>query len=398
MPCQSLYIYHLEIGLKMNKDNSGLVKNPKTIALLLWGHIKYDGRVRKLIKSYQKLGCETILITSSLGKDDKKEDYNFKIIDLESRRFSLSILNLLYTFIDGYKACRVLKTIAPYAIHCNDLLTLFGGVLYKKFFSKKVRLIYDAHELYPEMQKNGMRRLFWNIIEKLFIKIPDTVILPEINRLNYFRKKYKISNTYLLENFPCLPTRPLSSDFFDQFRKLNPGKKILLYIGGLNRDRGIYEIILAMNHLKDSCSLIFVGKVNNKTVLKKITDFILLHNQSGNVHIVDPVDNHFVLDVINAADIGLVFYDNSNINNYYCASNKLYEFIMLNKPVITNDYPGVKAVVEKNSLGKCISQVKHKAIIEAVNQLLSSNTSADRKLNKNYVWENQEHVLADVLK
>ena len=87
-------------------------------------------------------------------------------------------------------------------VHCNDLDTLLAGYLYKKYIGEKIKLIFDAHELFPEHQNGKIRYIFWNTIEKILINKPDIILCPEINRLNYLKNKHKIINIKLIENFP----------------------------------------------------------------------------------------------------------------------------------------------------------------------------------------------------
>ena len=85
----------------------------------------------------------------------------------------------------------------------------------------------------------------------------------------------------------------------------------------------------------------------------------------------------------------MIFYENINLNNYYCASNKLYEFLVSKKFIITNDYPGLINTVEKNNMGKCIKSIDCKLIADAIKDykvnILMSNKTSD------FTWESQEN-------
>ena len=98
-------------------------------------------------------------------------------------------------------------------------------------------------------------------------------------------------------------------------------------------------------------------------------------------------------EYVASSDIGIAFYDNTNINNYFCASNKVYDFITLNKQIITNNYPGLR-FIEKNRYGVCLDQITPEHIANAILRLPVSNYKAID--NDKYLWENQEEKFLSI--
>jgi glycosyltransferase involved in cell wall biosynthesis len=70
-----------------------------------------------------------------------------------------------------------------------------------------------------------------------------------------------------------------------------------------------------------------------------------------------------------SAQVGLLFYRNTCRNNYYCAPNKLYEYMMMGLPVITCNYPGLVEFVEGQGIGICVDPEDPKAIAAAINRI-----------------------------
>jgi glycosyltransferase involved in cell wall biosynthesis len=100
-----------------------------------------------------------------------------------------------------------------------------------------------------------------------------------------------------------------------------------------------------------------------------------------------------------SASAGFLFYRNTCRNNYYCAPNKLYEYMMMGLPIITCDYPGLRQVVEGEGIGLCVNPEDPEAIAGAVNRLVSHpDAYATMKANclrlakTRYNWE-QEFAL-----
>jgi glycosyltransferase involved in cell wall biosynthesis len=101
-----------------------------------------------------------------------------------------------------------------------------------------------------------------------------------------------------------------------------------------------------------------------------------------------------MLNTLANYDIGFAFYQNNNLNQYYCAPNKVYDYIVTGLPVITNSYPGLLDVVEKNGIGICLETVNSKTIATAIKKIITLDLidSISRDIKERYTWENQEDI------
>jgi glycosyltransferase involved in cell wall biosynthesis len=101
----------------------------------------------------------------------------------------------------------------------------------------------------------------------------------------------------------------------------------------------------------------------------------------------DPVPHSEILRFMASCDVGTAFYRNTNVNNFYCASNKLYEYIALNKVVLTNNYPGLLDTVEKYRQGICLAEVTPRSLADAY-QRASNPGYITPGVNK-YFWDDE---------
>jgi starch synthase len=97
-----------------------------------------------------------------------------------------------------------------------------------------------------------------------------------------------------------------------------------------------------------------------------------------------------ILHYMASCDIGTAFYRNTNMNNYYCASNKIYEYIALGKEILTNNYPGLLEVVAKNGYGICLEEVTAQSLAEAYRRCMTFDR---RSQVQTYFWEDNEYIL-----
>lgn len=355
----------------------------KTIAMLLIGNIDTDGRVQKEIASLKARGHSVTLIQwAYTGAKSDREQLGVDIIHYPHLLVKSATRNFLRQIRFNFFALGHLKRLCPNIVQCNDLHTLIAGFL----FRHRAQIIYDAHELFSETQK-GLRKIIWGLLERIMVPACHAYIQPEKNRRTYFARKYHLpeSSITLVENFP-LGKYPFSGrNRLRERLSIAEDKKIVLYTGVLGAGRNIENMIRSMSLLDSQFVLVLIGPTF-KGYDENLVDLVAnLHLQSR-VEFHPEIPNAEMLDYINSGDIGLVFYENINLNNYWCASNKLYEFIFCGKPVITNDYPGLKEVVEKNQLGVCLSDSTPELIANAVKDVEKMEPAA----HEPYVWERQE--------
>ena len=92
----------------------------------------------------------------------------------------------------------------------------------------------------------------------------------------------------------------------------------------------------------------------------------------------------------------ILLYRNDCRNNYYCAPNKLFEYMMMGLPVIAPSFPGIVPVVEGGNTGLCVDPAQPKQIAAAVNELARA-PELRRRMKENglrltrerYNWETE---------
>jgi glycosyltransferase involved in cell wall biosynthesis len=362
------------------------------IGMVLIGDIRYDGRVRKEIGTLVAAGHQVELVVSDFTKDKcGGEDLGIPIHYIPTTLWSSPAQNFLEQIWFNYKAASILKTLTLTHIHCHDLSTLLSGVWAKK--ATKAKLVFDAHELMPESM-GGLKEVIWGYIEKKCITSCDAIIMPEKNRIIYFKQKYRdIPEPMLLENFPR--KKELPTHTFDLFRKEFPirqAQRIILYCGSIGEGRYIEELIDSIKWCGNNFALVLLGK-SFKDYEKTIYARIAANGVKDRVFLRAPVPHAHILAYMASCDIGIAFYPNTDLNNYYCASNKLYEYFALNKVVLTNNYPGLIEAVESFCQGVCLSDVTPKNLAKAYSYVTDSSTVTPGA--RKFFWEDNAHILTD---
>lgn len=246
----------------------------------------------------------------------------------------------------------------------HDIQGIIPGVIASKVYSTK--FLYRAHELFSEKGESKWLSLIYKVKEKLFIRFADLVVVPEKNREAIYYSEYKIKNRVItIQNCPPFRDKIQSKVLYDMFKEMKINvEKIVLYQGLLADDRCIEEIIASAEYYGDSVKLVIIGDGFGrwKNYYQKSGTF-------KNVLILRYMNYNELINYTASADIGILLYRNTCRNNYYCAPNKLYEYMMMGLPIITCNYPGLIEIVEKNEIGLCINPESPREIADAVNKL-----------------------------
>jgi glycosyltransferase involved in cell wall biosynthesis len=246
----------------------------------------------------------------------------------------------------------------------NDLPPLLPAVVAAKLRGKPV--VYRAHELWSEASPNVRFAGFWRFMERSLVPRCDYVVTPEENRSRIYEVEFGARRPPITVR-NCPPYRPpiASSRLRDELNRRGIRcTTIVLYQGLVDSGRCIEEIAEATRFFDDGVVLVIMGSGYGKwaspaTALAGYERIVVLA----------PVPYKELVPYTASADIGILLYRNDCRNNYYCAPNKLFEYMMMGLPMIAANYPGMVPLVEGNGVGLCVDPESPRAIADAVNRL-----------------------------
>lgn len=223
----------------------------------------------------------------------------------------------------------------------------------------KYRFILNIYELFDTFPryKNGL---------EIFAKRAKVVVCPEITRAHIFKSWWNLKDLpVVLPNKPYFINRekfrPLPSEIQNIINKIKESnKKIAIYQGILTQDRGLDSLCKAFNFNKNF-ALILMGK---ETKLSKQ----LLINYP-NIFYIPFILPPYHLNITSHANIGVLSYDNSSLNNIFCAPNKIWEYSGIGLPMLGNEIPGLINVIENKKIGKTVNFEHVDRINEALDEL-----------------------------
>jgi glycosyltransferase involved in cell wall biosynthesis len=268
---------------------------------------------------------------------------------------------------------------------CLALGALMAGK-WAKDLSPGLRIIYDNNELQIESIASLPKKVIWNWFQNRGVRACDAVFHAEQNRLEYFREHYHAGQGkehVLIENFPYLLEN--SSTPIDP-----PDEVRVVYLGGFGSSRFTEEIIDAFCNMDPRYRLDIVG-FGRPEYVEDIETRLKARNVD-HVRILSGIPHSSIPVFLCDYHIGVALYRNTNLNNYYCAPNKIYDYLMNGMPVITNRYPGLVKVVEDNRIGICIDKVNKDEIMRAIELIKSERRweNITPAIRQRYSWEWQQ--------
>lgn len=211
------------------------------------------------------LDYELTLMTNF--SDKKLFSESIKIVQIPIKR-KISLFYDLYTaYLIIFKCLRnkpdIIITVTP--------KTIIFGIFLKIIFPK-----INRHHIYTGITWSNMNnfvKYFFLFLDKINIALSDKVIFDSINQINFLKdNKFKYNNKFYLINKGSI--KGVDTDKFYKFdlttvknlkKKLNipHDKKIILYMGRMDPNKGILDLLKVFKDLKYKFSnilLLLVGK------------------------------------------------------------------------------------------------------------------------------------------
>ncbi len=372
----------------------------KKIAMVLYTQgLEYDDRIRKEILSitgrHPEVTFEIFAVTPKNVKDDGITEYGvtYHIPFLKSREKYNSGTHALAKAYDFYRA------VAPElkrfdAVWCADIETF----LFPALLPKNKPLIWDLHELpAPFMRNKIMKKIFKFMTGKCTLMYHANE--PRIERLREMGMISSKTPNIAIRNYPqkgLFKEQTPAFEKLDEFKKWCNGRKCIYLQGVSSMIRRPIESVSAIMESPGFCGVVVGGYPEE--AMNVISEKYSESELKDKIFFVGKVPQIQTKNFISECLLGLVFYQTCTLNNTYCEPNRMFQTIMMGKPVIVGCNPPMKDMVEKYNVGKVlksdgenIEEIKS-AIIEVEDNysLYKANTE---KASTNITWEAQEDLL-----
>ena len=280
-------------------------------------------------------------------------------------------------------------------IHAHDLNTLPVAVALSHRIGS--RLVYDAHELYPEVSTLSRReRRVWSAIEKRLIRLADARLTVCRSIAEELAARYHIDEPVVLLNCPPRPRQVARSPRSLRERAgVEAEEPIVLYQGGFAPHRGLEELVRAVPLLEHGV-LVLMGWGRLEPTLRDLVDTLQLGHRVRFLPAVAPDE---LLLVTRTADVGVIPYKPVGLNNRFTTPNKLFEYILAGIPIVGSRLPELVRFIEGNGLGITFEPGDERDLGMALNFVLSDPALLDlmgagaRAARDRFTWEHEAPTL-----
>jgi glycosyltransferase involved in cell wall biosynthesis len=392
--------------------------NKKGMIFLIDSTLESNVRAFKTINSLSKDYKLQVFHRGQLNDDSKYyniENCNFTSVPHTIKSFFKRTIFLGNDYSKNLKKCIkeniLTESIALYNV---DLWTLPAGVkLGKKF---KLKIIYDSYEICAEtlsqhypINDNSLKSFFFKCwirltksiskkIEKKSIKDVDLFITTNESYLSYFKKSYQINKTAIVMNCPYYQDSIETINLHEKYN-IPQDKLIVLYIGWFNSGRMLEDLILACPKINTQWHFLFLGKGPLMDKLK------MLSKDFQNVSIEGPFEMNDTHKLISGSDVGILMLDDSNISKHNASANKIFDFMMVGKPMLLSNSPENCRIAKLTEHYKIIETSKTELLENSINNALGHYEKDKISFNELksmsktvFNWNEQELVLRNSIK
>ena len=366
----------------------------KKIIISVTNDLSTDQRVKKVCGTLNSMNYDILLIGRKKHTSLKlKRPYRTKRMKLIFNKgalfyaeFNIRLFILLvFSKVDIY--------------HANDLDTLLAN--YLAAIIRRKPIVYDSHEYFtgvPEIQNKKLVKKVWQTIEQFIFPKLKHIITVNQSIAQLYKEEYN-KDLRILRNVP----NKVESLKLKSKSELNiaEDKDIIITQGaGININRGIEELVEAMQYLNNVC-LIIIGDGDVIPQLKKRVLELKLENS---IIFKGRMPYHEMMQYTQHAKLGITIDKDTNTNYKYSLPNKLFDFIHAGIPILASKIIEVEKIIKKYQIGLFINnhepthianQIKYALDNkELISEWKSNTTLATKELN----WEIEENTLKDLYK
>ena len=366
-----------------------------------------------LINILLDIGKEVVFIGqySDIEGMSKLEQKGCIFIELESSpRFNIKNglirkLNILYHLYD-YKR-KFFKIIDNFSFQNNDLIWFIFSekALFSFNFLSHHNYVVQFYE-FVDVNFGGKYKLFFPKYDpNKILSNASNVIHCEYNRAAIMNGLYCITGKYnILPNKPYVTEQSIDNtpreieSLYDIVKKKISNRKSILYLGMFNSDeRRLEEFCDAIDVLPNDYVFIAMGggKYWEELKLKYTSDkFIFIPFVKPPYHLL----------FVQLASVGILSYlpvsksIHDVINPIYCAPNKIFEYTKYNKPIICNDIPALRSIIEKYQCGSIVeSPITPDGIVKAIKHIFTNYSEMQTQSKVFYNSINIKEIVLDIL-
>lgn len=321
--------------------------------------LSFDGRVQRQVKLLSEYSDVTVVSRKAAGIANIREIEVFDDPPARSRRWR-KLQQYVYMLRNRHeqwywkqnwprRTLDILKQEGSWdVVVANDLDTL--PIAYR--LANGCRLVFDAHEFYPELYGNKSQTGRWAnavyaTLASEYLKHVDGMMTTADEMTQEYRRTYGVDSTPV----PNCPSFASKSP-----KLLTAGEPIkFIYHGACRSGRGIETAAKAFQGYEGRFELYFMlAGSPTRSVEEQVSIAV---SQAPNIHRIAPVQPHEIADRISDFDVGLVIFDDEGLSWQLTTANKLFESLQARLGVAVGPLRAMQRITRQMDIGVCLDRM-----------------------------------------
>ena len=353
------------------------------VCILTSSHKADDDRIfYKQAKSIAGAGYDTAIVVPHPA-DEVLDGIRIKAVPIADNKFVRLLLTPFHVLMAGIK-----EKAAIYHFHDPELIPA-GLVL--RLMGRKV--IYDSHEYYKMKILSKNRIPMWlrspvaeayDLLETLAARTFSGVIVTDRVTESKFKGMATVVSNPPYKSGIC--ARPDKKD----------GAFKCAYVGAIDKDRGLFKMVEAMEHVDSRVKLILAGRMSEEdlSAMKRLKGY-------SKVDYLGLIPWKSVLKLLPDCDLGLLLLQPVPGYLYHGENSiKLFEYMMAGLPVLSSNFVNLERIIGEVGCGSSVDPTDPKEIAKQI-MYFADNPEVSRKMGENgikavtekYNWEKEAEKL-----
>lgn len=379
-----------------------LSTQPKPVVRFLFlGNPRTDRRIKNFVSLFAECGYWVEIIFATPDERSRAEviieGVSAKQISLQAAGGAKMFLQydlLLKDELREAKRCDILFACELYSLNAAASAKKAG---------KASELFYDARELYtelPSVAKSLLKKWYWKKWEREGLKKTNLVIVTAPDDADAIRKVHHFLPPHIL--IRNLPKREelKPNNYLREYFSIPSEKKIFVYVGGLQQDRGLEKIIAIMPQIKEKVAFVMLGEGALLDTLQTQCKSFAIQDA---VHFHPAIDSDKVIDILSSADVGISLIEQNSKSYELALPSKVFEYMLAGLPVICSPLKQVKDLFVGEQSILFADPDNANELVHACNESIKlTNDSELRKhihdkASKDFTFESEGEVLKSMI-
>lgn len=269
--------------------------------------------------------------------------------------------------------------------NCESLM-LLGKYLENRKFVASILELYD--------DKRWIRKLLREILPKA-----EAVICCEKHRAAIMKSYYSLNELpYVIPNkayelgLSNEYSPILHNDFLQKTTNKAAGKIVVLYQGIISKDRPLSVVANALAKINNPNIVFWIMGSGDMQVVEETKHIYTNTEYLGYI----PSPQHLFVTAF--ASIGIANYDYSNLNNVFCAPNKIYEYAKFGIPMLTSDNIGLSETVGAEGAAECVDFREVNQVKNGLLTIINGYTQYSKCAKKFYHMSDNRETICHICK